>query len=372
MKDGLRKKDSLLIYGIAILMMIYHHLFSNPARLGDYEYISILNILSGNNAEQRLAWLFRLCVPFYAFISGYGLCTIISRKKAEERCKIGFVRENYKLVFLQILKLMKKYWIVFAVFVPMRIILKKGTLINLKTFLMALLGLDSSYNAEWWYVKQYIMMVCLFPVFDFFVCNIYCWIKKKIIERFIYGRQMMMIGLGILGVLCVYFRNTEIFRYFISQLDNGRFVFTLVFFVGFLCSFFHIFEIGYKNEYFQKFRPMIAILLIAGCIGIRWIRAYDAVYCKYDAFITAPIIYSICTLFSYFKSLSSLFQKIGKYSTYMWLTHTFFCFYYFNHFILMAKVSILMFFLLVIISLLTAILFTNVERRLNKVFHLTN
>ena len=86
MKNGLKKEDSLLIYGIAILFMIYHHLFSIPGKLGNADYFSILNILLGEMTEQRLAWLFRLCVPFYSFISGYGICKIISQKTPVMRC----------------------------------------------------------------------------------------------------------------------------------------------------------------------------------------------------------------------------------------------------------------------------------------------
>lgn len=34
MKNGLTKKDSTMVYGLAILMMIYHHLFSISEKIG--------------------------------------------------------------------------------------------------------------------------------------------------------------------------------------------------------------------------------------------------------------------------------------------------------------------------------------------------
>ncbi len=82
MKHGLKKEDSLLIYGIAILFMIYHHLFV----WGGGSHFSILDTIFGEMTEQRLAWLFRLCIPLYAFISGYGICTIISKRDYSKRC----------------------------------------------------------------------------------------------------------------------------------------------------------------------------------------------------------------------------------------------------------------------------------------------
>ena len=107
MKNGLSKNDSTLIYGIAILMMIYHHLFAIPQKLGNTDYFSILNTLFGGITEQRLAWLFRLCVPFYAFISGYGICTIISKKNYTDRCSLKSICNNYLLAFKQIIKLIR-------------------------------------------------------------------------------------------------------------------------------------------------------------------------------------------------------------------------------------------------------------------------
>ena len=368
MKNGLSKKDSSLIYGIAILMMIYHHLFSNPQRLGCTEYFSILNTLFGGITEQRLAWLFRLCVPFYAFISGYGICTIISKNEVTMRCSFKYVHSNYLLVFKQILKLLKKYWLVFVIFIPMGFHFFGLHHIGPKTFTRNLLGLANDYNAEWWYVKQYMMMLILFPIFDFVLCNLLLLINKYIITKFKYGKVFVLSFVSFLGFFFLIFRNAPVFRFLIQQLHNGTFVFTLVFFVGYLCSFFHIFEFGVNNLNFQKIKPFLALALLFTCVGIRWIRAYDAVYCKYDAFITAPIIYSVVILVNYLKPLASFLQKLGKYSTYMWLTHTFFCFYYFNHWILKAKISILMFILTTILSFLTAFILTQIENKLSTLF----
>ena len=34
MENGLSKNDSKMLYGIAIIMMIYHHCFISPTKLG--------------------------------------------------------------------------------------------------------------------------------------------------------------------------------------------------------------------------------------------------------------------------------------------------------------------------------------------------
>jgi len=368
MKNGLNKKDSTLIYGIAILMMIYHHLFSNPQRLGDTSYFSILNTMFGGITEQRLAWLFRLCVPFYAFISGYGICTIISKKDYTERCSLSSIGNNYLLALKQILKLMKKYWLVLAIFLPIGLLFFNFSLIGPRTFTRCILGLGNDYNAEWWYIKQYMMMVLLFPIFDFILCNLLSFINNYVIAKFKYGKVIILGVIFLCGVFFLLFRNAPVFSYLISQLDNGNFVFTLVFFVGFLCAFFHLFEIGSKNLTFQKLKLFLAFALLFVCVGIRWIRAYDAVYCKYDAFITAPIIYSVVTLCNYLKPLAVFLQNIGRYSTYMWLTHTFFCFYYMSHWILATRLSFFMFLATTVLSLFTSWILTFWEKKISLFF----
>ena len=365
MKNGIKKEDSLLIYGIAILFMIYHHLFV----WGDGTHYSILDNLVGPMTEQRLAWLFRLCIPFYAFISGYGISEKLSQKSISERCKIHSLKSNYLLALKQILKLMKKYWLVYIIFIPMGVYFFNLSLIGPRHFTKSLFGFGGAYNSEWWYIKQYMMMLVLFPIFDFIMSNILNFTNNNIIQKYKQGKQITMCIVLAFGLLFALFRNAPVFHYFITQLDNGVFVFTLVFFVGFICSHFHLFEIGSTNKIFQKIRPFLSILILIGCFSIRWIRAYDAVYCKYDAFITAPIIYALITLFSYLKPLCLILQKLGKYSTHMWLTHTFFCYYYFSKLIENTKISILMFLTTTVLSLITAFLLTRLESSIGKLFN---
>lgn len=363
MKNGLSKKDSTLVYGIAILMMVYHHLFSAPLNTDGSGYFSILNTLLGDTTEQRLAWLCRLCVPFYAFISGYGVCTIISKKHYSTRRSFNSIIDNYLLALKQIFKLLKKYWLVFIIFIPMGVLFFNLHLNGPETFFLSLLGLRNDYNGVWWYIAQQMMMLSLFPIFDFVLCNILVFADTYIIKKFKYGKVLLLVLVAFCGIFFLLFRNAPMFSFFLSQLNNGKVVFTLVFFEGFLCAFFHLFEVGSDNPTFQKARPFLTIIILAACLGIRWLRAYDAVYCKYDTFITFPIIYSLVTLCNYNKSLTAFLQYFGKHSTYMWLTHTFFCLYYFHHWIWTLDVSILIFISTTILSLITSCILTLIENK---------
>ncbi len=131
------------------------------------------------------------------------------------------------------------------------ILLNKPTICS-GTFPLAILGLGNNYNAEWWYIKQYMMMVLLFPLFDFVLCNLLSFVNNQIIKKYNYGKQIVCGFVVLCGILFALFRNASIFNYFIEQLDNGIFVFTLVFFVGFLCAFFHLFEKGTGSSFFRN------------------------------------------------------------------------------------------------------------------------
>lgn len=68
-KNFFNQIDSKKIYGIAILMMIYHHLFGITEEFPNY-----ISLFRNSDVEIHLATLGKLCVSFFVFLSGYGLC----------------------------------------------------------------------------------------------------------------------------------------------------------------------------------------------------------------------------------------------------------------------------------------------------------
>ena len=352
------REDSQFMYGIAILMMVNHHLFCWNSR----NSYSLFSLLPWDNAQVRFAWLCRLCVSIFAFISGYGMCRIAEKKGRTERCRPGEIVHGYRLAVRQILKLMKKYWIVFAIFVPLGLMVHKLDLIGPWHFLLGLLGIDNSYNAEWWYVRQYMFMLMLFPILDWLVCCLYVFCEKNIIRKLSYGRTLLRILSILILLLFAVFRNSGVLIGFINLLDDGRFVYTLIFIEGYLCAFFELFSIGCKSPLYCRIKPFFCLLMLAACIGVRYIRAYGPTYVKYDAFITAPIIYSILILTERFGGFRRIVMRVGKYSTYIWLCHTFFISYYFINFFNSARYAVLIYLMALAVSMVSAVLLTRVEK----------
>ena len=110
------KNDSACLYGIAILLMVFHHCFCIPSRLGE-NYISVL----GDYAlEARIAWIGKLCVAIFTFVSGYAFSI-----KSEENQQITVMDRlltDYRISASQLIKFYSKFWLVFLVFVPIGIV----------------------------------------------------------------------------------------------------------------------------------------------------------------------------------------------------------------------------------------------------------
>lgn len=102
--------DSTILYGIAILLMVFHHCFATPSRLGN-QYIPCL---FGFESEARLAYIGRMCVGIYAFISGYAL----SRKTNPHSEYLPHFVCDVKISLNALIKFYSKFWLIFAIFIP--------------------------------------------------------------------------------------------------------------------------------------------------------------------------------------------------------------------------------------------------------------
>ena len=78
LSKGITSKQSVMLQGLAAAMMLYHHLFIRPDMLF-VEYSTLL----GETREIRLALFCKLCVAIYAFVSGYGMCSVFLRAASE-------------------------------------------------------------------------------------------------------------------------------------------------------------------------------------------------------------------------------------------------------------------------------------------------
>ena len=110
-KDSFSKRDTLVVKGIAIIMMVFHHCFMYPAKYKG-QRVSFWPFSAEN--VNIVCLQFKLCVPLFVFLSVYALT--LSLRKAEDGHEIknilvhryirtmgGFV---FIFVFLQLFSLL--------------------------------------------------------------------------------------------------------------------------------------------------------------------------------------------------------------------------------------------------------------------------
>lgn len=149
---ALSKNNTEIIKGIAILLMLFHHLFGFPEWLTDgIKYIGIP--LRANTLECVIGKFGHICVALFAFITGYGM--YFSYKKG------NIFRKTVKkgVAFLV------SYWlIIFAIIVPISLALGKTDL-NVRNFLLNMFGIENDFVAFAWYVRFYLAVLITLPFF---------------------------------------------------------------------------------------------------------------------------------------------------------------------------------------------------------------
>lgn len=293
------KEKSKVVHGVAICLMVFHHLFAFPERIDSpYKLIFDFSVL---HLETMLAYFGKICVSMFAFVSGYGM----TKKRMQ-------IEKGYKLSMMQLKKFYMCYWNAFIVFVPYG--MYKGILkVQAKEILENLIGFSCSYNAEWWYVKEYVIMLLVFPSIYSILKYIAgkCKIKWKV-----------LIEIVLVSLIAIVNSNTK---------------YIVIFIVGMIFAGEEVFEFFYrrmKGNYWSLF-------LMCMVMGIRTLFGQNV-----DIFITPIFVYAIY-IFSEENSISKyiivLLKNIGRYSVYIWLIHTFFVYYYFQNIVFIPQYSVLIF-----------------------------
>jgi len=351
------KTHTQIAKGVAITLMMSYHLFAFPDRIQGVSYISIMpywmqSVFSNNSVEYFLGGFGKLCVAMYLFLSGYGLyLSSLSKKKFT-------IRDSCK----KVIKFMKSYWAVFIIFVPIGLIFFNGSMqyhFNIIIFMENFFALSDSYNYEWWFVRLYIELLLLFPLI------------KLILKRGIIASVLIISGLyiGSIGMELIFkilpqlsfLEKTLIFQDIKSIL-----FWQMTFSIGCLTAKFNLFScmnkrISYKKLNINVFH--IAMILVIIIVRIGFTKVCNSLGKDNDTyidFILAPLFILACTNFLYTNEIchnmsEKIFLLLGKHSTNMWLTHSFFCYYYFQRFVFMPKLSILIIIWLAALSLCSSI-----------------
>lgn len=313
-------------------MMVILHVFGFPERIAPYSYKSIL-VFGGGTLESYLATGSRIVVHVFLFISGYGMYFL--------------GEQNYTQIFKRIKKLYFEYWSIFLIFVPLGYYLGKYNFTT-KEFLYNFIGLMSTYNGEWWFLKVYIIYILIYPL------------SRKIIKKYLGFSLIIAIfitGSGmVLGKLIrMNIVPNNLFLFILSQ--------ALECYYPFICGMAVV-----EKEYFDKFTYFLKrkninfrILFLITIIFICYIEKFSYIRHAFN-FILVPIFIFLLGMFKLEKNKFVL--KMSKYTTGIWLTHSFFCYYYFKNIAFIPKYSVLILVWIIFLSTISTVVINSIKDKI--------
>ena len=312
------KDRSILIKGVAIIMMVFLHLFN----LNHTQLCSNL-LYVGNDPFSK--WLSYACGPvdFFLLLSGYGLAYTYDHKG------LGFIQQAKR-----ILKLYIHYWLVLLVFVTLGSFMFTGRYPGgWNKLLMNVVGWETTYNAEMWFLFPYCIICITSPMlFYFFVRN-----------RITYA-LMLAAGLRIIGYYLVS-------KYGIAYIYDSVIIYQFMLCVELIYPF-TVGAVFYRTNFrLNTILPSwLTLFLISILVVLVATFNHITIYMLY----VPVIVFLLCQL-SYPRWLEVLLVELGRKSMPIWMIHTWYCYYLFQPLIYSLKYPVLILGGTILVSYITAI-----------------
>lgn len=336
----LTKEKTNIAKGVAICLMFAFHVYTFEDRLiNDNIFIPTIPFF---NAEYYLGSFGSICVSVFLFLSGYGM--YLGCRKSEKNI-FSYTVTKLKDLYIN-------YWLYLLIFVPFGLFVIEdlsifspiGIYYSTKPIIIInnLLGFNTSYNLDWWFVSMFaIMIVLLFPPYIAII-------------------QKSSIALIIIS-LTLFYINRDVGQYGFMSFVVRQTSFAL----GMLCA---------KHKFFssnlvKKLETRSWMWSLLGLVVIFLIKLAIDFIPDYDFVLTPLFIYFSIRLVETI-NLSRMFAYLGKYSFQMWLTHSFFAIYYFQDITFFPRWSPLIFALLVAKTLLSVLVIEYLCSQINKFFKL--
>lgn len=321
----LTRSDTTSIKGIAILLMLWHHLFLNTMAYGNLSY--------------SLAVVFKVCVALFLFVSGYGLTKQYSQlEKPYFKNTVKFLLRRYVNFFLP-------YWFCFVLVVVVGNVCgytfseaypaDRNTIKCVLLDVAGQMGYDSYLN-PWWFNKMIIQLYLVFPILFLLIRNKY----------------LSWVGLALIIVVQLYASSIPGHMFFI--VEGGL----PAFYLGMLCARCRL--VSETND--GKWRPLLLFAGLLVCIGLAVIHLMVVEDSYVIVIIRALMALCIIVVYKSFGNQQvSVFEFVGKYATIMYLTHMLFI-ELIPEVMYGMRYSVLIFVVLVAICLVAAILIDALQK----------
>lgn len=313
------KEQTNILKGIAILMMLFLHLF-NGSNLTD-----VCEPLLFIGSTPLVHIISKACNPvgIFLMLSGYGLSYTYFRGK------LSFNGQEHRLFKLYI-----HYWIILLIFVSIGSFVRPEKYPgSLSDIIMNFTSISNSYNSETWFLFAYALLsltsVWIFKCIDKLGC-----VKSIIITWILY-----MISCYITSrYIAVNKAYTEWYTYIITYFN--------VLFSFVIGAVFHRqVEKGKGSIPFLHSHKLTTFAILMTLIIINFFISSAATSYLFE------FSYIFLLLHLTFNGITKRFLiAMGKQSMVMWLTHSFFCYHIFHDFIYGFKYPLVIYIVLIVIS----------------------
>lgn len=308
MNKGFSKNESLKVKGIAVLMLLFHHLFYSADRIASS---GMKFMIIPQDYVQALAVMARICVWMFVFVSAYGLSV--------QYVQHGYRDSKWKFITKSWISLMKSFWFVYViVFVLLLLSASQGIAKYDGKIYNALLDIfcwsdffgTPSLSGVWWYMCMAQVLVFIIPAVNI-MCEKMGW--SSMLVGFI-ALQYVSDGIKssnggrysnyfLVVVLAVLFARNHVFEKILSKRVRG----TAKVYKGILLAVITVVLLVFKYKF----------------------TSYDL--WQFNSFLSAIITALICILsckYIKFKPLEALFIHLGIHSGNMFMFHAVLYTYY--------------------------------------------
>lgn len=207
------KEQTLQIKGVAILMMLYVHLFHST------ENVELCTYWLNYGSTPFIQKLTRCTtpVPFFLIISGYGFMKALMSKRQSSKTKL---QRAFNLYI--------PYWMVTIIMCMIVLCINRGDMdFGLQSIISNITAIDTTYNPHCWFILPYLLLatfsrpICQFVqnnkaltvVLIGLLCHVSTYAALDYWEDFLHNNPLILLAVNLIYFLFPFFLGTLLAKY---------------------------------------------------------------------------------------------------------------------------------------------------------------
>lgn len=311
----LSREDTKVLKGIAVLLMLTHHLWGFPQRIAGGELRGLVTLFD-ISGPYFVAIFAKICVSTFFFLGGYG--TWMSSRNGSYDAA-GRIKGLYL-----------SFWKVFFLFVPLALLFFRNQSVycadaavcnryadvSWTILFRNLFAVDVTFNSEWWFLLSYAVALMLFPAI------------RGVIEKHTAKWNLFFVALVSIVSSALYrAENLQWLKedWLFSAIFCQPAPYISCFWMGMVCAkdgLLDRLQEGLKKN--GLLNPVADVGLLFAVVFLRTRAIGDGP----DLFFVPVVCVVTVDFLARMQPVRRFFLQMGRRSTNMWLIHTFFCYYF--------------------------------------------